>query len=226
MAASSKQFVRARISRAKFRQLLKLFSLDLTATQIAALSGLNRNTVNRYLKLIRQTIAQHCQRESPFSGDVELDESYFGARRVRGKRGRGARGKTIVFGIYKRNGRVYTEIIPNCKKSSIQAIIRGKVNLASTIHTDGFRSYDGIVHMGYRKHYRVRHDRDEFVRGNSHINGIEGFWGMAKTRLVKFKGMSRSTFYLHLKECEFRFNHRDEDLYRLLLKITRSSLLI
>jgi transposase len=224
MAVSSTQFVRARISRAKFRQLLRLFALDLTATQVTVLTGLNRNTVNRYLTLIRQAVAGHCERESPFSGDVELDESYFGARRVRGKRGRGARGKTIVFGIYKRNGRVYTEVVPNCKKAGLQAIIRGKVELTATIHTDGFRSYDGIVHMGYRKHYRVQHGKDEFVRGNAHINGIEGFWGIAKTRLVKFKGMSRSTFYLHLKECEFRFNHRDEDLYRLLLKITRSAI--
>lgn len=226
MAVSSKRFVRARISRAKFRQLLKLFALDLTATQIAILSGLNRNTVNRYVRLIRQAVAAYCERESPFSGEVELDESYFGARRVRGKRGRGARGKTVVFGIYKRNGRVFTEIVPDCTKASLQAIIRGRVELSAAIHTDGFRSYDGIVHMGYRKHYRVHHHRDEFVRGNSHINGIEGFWGVAKTRLVKFKGMSRSTFYLHLKECEFRFNHRDEDLYKLLLKITRSAFAI
>lgn len=226
MAVSPKRFVRARISRAKFRQLLKLFALDLTATQITALTKLNRNTVNRYLTLIRQAIAAHCERESPFSGEIELDESYFGARRVRGKRGRGAQGKTIVFGIYKRDGRVYTEIVPDCKKESLQAIIRGKVELQATIHTDGFRSYDGIVHMGYKKHYRVRHDRDEFARGSAHINGIEGFWGMAKTRLVKFRGMRRSTFYLHLKECEFRFNHRDEDLYRLLLRITRSAFAI
>src|SRR5919112_2579962 len=171
MAVSSKRFVRARISRAKFRQLLKLFALDLTATQVAALTGLNRNTANRYLTLIRQAVAAYCQRESPFSGEVELDESYFGAQRVRGKRGRGARGKTIVFGIYKRNGRVYTQIIPNCKKANIQAVIRGKVDLTSTIHTDGFRSYDSIVHMGYQKHYRVQHGQDEFVRGSSHING-------------------------------------------------------
>src|SRR5947209_16900236 len=220
MAVSSKQFVRARITRAKFRQLLRLFALDLTATQISVLAALNRNTVNRYLRLIRQAVAAHCERESPFSGDVELDESYFGARRVRGKRGRGARGKTIVFGVYKRNGRVYAEIVANCKKGSLQAIIRGKVELAATIHTDGFRSYDGIVHMRYRKHYRVRHDRNEFARGSAHINRIEGFWGMAKTRLVKFRGMRRSTFYLHLKECVFRFNHRAEDIYHLLLKIT------
>src|SRR5918997_3979140 len=124
MAVSSRQFIRARISRAKFRQLLKLFALDLTATQSAALTGLNRNTVNRYLTLIRQAVAAHCERESPFSGEVELDESYFGARRVRGERGRGARGKTIVFGIYKRNGRVYTEVVPDCKKPTLQAVIR------------------------------------------------------------------------------------------------------
>ena len=71
MAVSSRQFVRAKISRAKFRQLLKLFALDLTATQITALVGLNRNTVNRYLTLIRQAVAEHCARESPFGGEVE-----------------------------------------------------------------------------------------------------------------------------------------------------------
>jgi transposase len=51
----------------------------------------------------------------------------------------------------------------------------------------------------YRKHYRIRHDRDEFVHGSSYINGIEGFWGMTKTWLMKFRGLSRLTFFLHLK---------------------------
>lgn len=119
---------------------------------------------------------------------------------MRGKCERGAGRKTIVFGIYRRS---YTEVIPNCKKASIQAILRGRVKLGATVHTDGPWSYDGIVHMGYQKHYRVRHDRGEFVRGVNHINGIEGFWGFAKMRMVKFRSMSRSTFYLHLKECEF-----------------------
>jgi len=226
MAVVSTEFVRARISRAKFRHIVRLFALDLSATQIAAVSGLNRNTINRYLRFIRQAVARYCEQESPFAGEVELDESYFGAKRVRGKRGRGARGKTIVFGIYKRNGSVYTEIIPNCTKASIQAVVRGHVELSSTIHTDGFRSYDGIVHMGYKKHYRVRHSQSEFVRGNSHINGIESFWSYAKTRLAKFRGISRTTFYLHLKECELRFNYRKHDLYPLLLKITRSAFII
>ena len=221
MAVSSKQFVRARISRAKFRQLLRLFALDLTATQITELTHLNRNTVNRYLRLIRQAVAEHCERESPFAGEVELDESYFGARRVRGKRGRGARGKTIVFGIYKRNGRVYTEVVPDCKKATLQAIIRGRVSADAVIHSDGWRGYDGLVDVGYSKHYRVNHGANEFANDKSHVNGIESFWSYAKRRLQKFNGVPAATFYLHLKECEWRFNHRHDDLYLELLRLLR-----
>ncbi len=212
---------RARISKKKFRQIIRYFSIDLTASQITLLTDLNRNTVNRYLTLIRQAIAAHCENESPFSGEVELDESYFGAKRVRGKRGRGAAGKTIVFGIYKRKGKVYTEIVPNCSRKTLYAIIKGKVDATSTIHTDGFRTYDGIVDLGYQKHYRVQHGKDEFAVGTNHINGIESFWGYAKVRLVKFRGMRKSTFYLHLKESEFRFNYRKENLYSVLLKIIK-----
>lgn len=221
MTDSYKILKRSRISRAKFRQILRYFALDLTASQITELTGLNRNTVNRYLKLIRQAIAAYCELDSPFAGEVELDESYFGAKRVRGKRGRGAYGKTIVFGIYKRNGKVYTEIVPNCSRQTLYAIIRGKVDTNSTILTDGFRVYDSVVDMGYKKHFRIEHNKDIFALGPNHINGIEGFWGFAKVRLVKFRGMRKSTFYLHLKECEFRFNYRQQNLYSVLLNVVK-----
>jgi transposase-like protein len=221
MTVSYNIFKRSRISRKKFRQILRYFALDLTASQITSLTALNRNTVNRYLTLIRRSIALYCESESPFTGEIELDESYFGAKRVRGKRGRGACGKTIVFGVYKRNGKVYTEIVPNCSRKTLYAIIKGKVDAASVIHTDGFRTYDAVVDLGYQKHYRINHSADEFAIGTNHINGIEGFWGFAKVRLVKFRGMRKSTFYLHLKECEFRFNYRKENLYSTLLKIIK-----
>jgi transposase len=65
-----------------------------------------------------------------------VDESYFGARRVRGKRGRGASGKTIVFGLLKRQGKVYTEIVPDCSKATLQAMIRGHIEPASVIHSE------------------------------------------------------------------------------------------
>src|ERR1700734_2729527 len=139
MSSKSKYKFRSRISEKQFRTLAKLFSADLTAMQIAYLTGLNRNTVNAYLGGIRERIAAYCEDQSPFSGTVEVDESLFGARRVKGKRGRGAYGKTTVFGIYERNGHVYTEVVPDCSKATLQAIIRGKVAAESVVNSDGWR---------------------------------------------------------------------------------------
>jgi transposase-like protein len=169
---------------------------------------------------IRRRIAEEAERASPFSScEIEVDESYFGARRVRGKRGRGAGGKTIVFGIYKRNGKVYTEIVPNAARQTLQAIIRGKVGLDSVIHSDMWCGYNGLVDVGYSKHLRINHSGDVFAIGDVHINGIESFWSFAKRRLQKFNGVSPKTFYLHLKECEYRFNHRNDNLQQKLLKL-------
>lgn len=223
MAMKNRYAIRARISEHQFRQIVRLFALDLDATQLTALTRLNRNTINRYLRGIRERIAEFCETKSPFSGEIEVDESYFGAKRVKGKRGRGAFGKTAVFGVFKRNGCVYTEIVPDCRKSTLQAIIRGRVTLDSIIYSDGWRGYNGLVDVGYGKHLRVAHGEDEFVRGRTHINGIEGFWGFAKSRLTRFRGMNKHTFYLHLKECEFRFNFRQEDLYPIILKLCRNN---
>ena len=219
----NKYVKRSHISEKKFRQLVKLFSLDLDAVQISEIVHLNRNTVNRYLKAIRTRIAEFCEIESPFNGEVEIDESYFGAKRVKGKRGRGASGKTIVFGIFQRNGKVYTEIVPDARRKTLQDIIRGRVDLETVIHSDGWRGYTGLVDLGYKKHFRVHHGKNEFVRGKTHINGIESFWGYAKTRLSKFRGIHKKSFYLHLKESEFRFNNRHENIYHIMLNIFKNN---
>jgi transposase len=214
----------SKISERKFLRVLRHFALDLTASRTAQLTGLTRKSVTMIFLKIRERIAEECERASPFSQcEVEVDESYFGARRVRGKRGRGASGKTIVFGIFKRNGSVYTEVVPDCKKATLQAIIRGRVAAEAVIHSDGWRGYDGLVDVGYSKHFRVNHGSNEFVRGASHVNGIEGFWSFAKRRLQKFNGVSPETFTLHLKECEYRFNNRNKNLYRELLKLLRKN---
>lgn len=85
------------------------------------------------------------------------------------------------------------------------------------IHSDGWRGYDGLVDVGYDKHYRVHHGRDEFANGSR----IGSFWSFAKRRLVQFNGVHKHTFYLHLKETEFRFNHRNQKLYKVLLNRLR-----
>ncbi len=220
----NKYIKHSHISEKKFREIIKLFVVDLNAKQIALLTNLNLNTINRILKLLRIKISQVCEQESVFTkGEVELDESYFGARRVRGKRGRGASGKTVVFGLKKRGDKVYTQVVKNCSAKELLSIVKDKIDIESVIYTDTFKTYDGLVNMGYKKHYRIAHSKDEFSNGHNHINGIENFWGIAKTRLSKFRGMAKSTFYLHLKETEFRFNHRNDDLYKLILKICRNN---
>lgn len=200
------------------------FCEDITASKTAVLTDINRNTINRYFNLFRQKIVtSSCGKDGSFFGEIELDESYFGARRVRGKRGRGAAGKTPVFGVLKRGGNVYVEVVPNCSKIQLMPIIQGKILEGSTVYTDGWKAYDGLILNGY-DHYRVFHSHNEFVRGKSHVNGIESFWSFAKRRLAKFNGLTDEKFYLHLKECEFRFNHRHEkDIIKVLWTLWKTN---
>ena len=220
----NKYMKRSHISEAKFREILRLFAVDLEASKIALLTGISRQTINSILCKIRQRIAELTEKESCFTqGEIEIDESYFGARRIKGKRGRGAYGKTKVFGMKKRGDKVYTQIVQNCSASELVPIIKRLAPDDSVLYTDEWKAYDGLVNMGYKHHYRVKHSDDVFANGRAHVNGIENFWGIAKTRLVKFRGITSKMFYLHLKETEFRFNHRHDDLFRLLLSEFRNS---
>lgn len=218
----NRYFRRSKLSEAKLRQILRYFAMDLTATDCAELSGVSLRSINAIYLRLRRRMAEQCEKVSPLGGELEADESYFGPRRVRGLRGRGAGRKTVVFGLLKRGDSVYTEIVPDATKRTLQAIIRGKADIASIIHTDRWRGYDGLVDVGFDKHLRVNHGNNEFARGSVHVNGIESFWSYAKRRLVKFNGVARHTFYLHLKETEFRFNHRHSSLYKALLSLLRN----
>jgi transposase len=221
MAGLNRYFRFAKISEAKFRSVVRCFALDLTATQASAMTGISVRSVNDIFLRLRERLARECQKHPPFAGELEADESYFGPRRVRGRRGRGAGGKTIVFGLLKRDDQVYTEIVPNATKAALQAVIRNKASLESVLHTDKWRGYDGLVDLGYERHRRVNHGENEFALGPNHINGIESFWSFAKARLAKFHGVKRDTFPLHLKETEFRFNQRKKNLYKVLLSLLR-----
>jgi hypothetical protein len=126
-----------KISERKFREILRYFALDLTASDTARLTGVSVRSINNIYIKIRYLLANESEKQTPFSGVIELDESYFGPKRIRGKRGRGAKGKTIVFGILKRDDKVYTEIVPDASSASLSRVIRGHVAIDSIINTDG-----------------------------------------------------------------------------------------
>ncbi|WP_138431487.1 helix-turn-helix transcriptional regulator [Fodinibius saliphilus] len=187
---------RAKISEYKFRELARLFALDLTATQIAELSGLNRNTVNRYLKGIRLGIADYCDCQGPLNkaGKEGFEE--------------GINQSDFCVGICEKEGNIYTCIIDS------YACLNAK--------TEVYCMLDVFVNFSRGKQKWLL-DRDELLKKEpAKVSCISGFKGFLKSRLEKFKGIHHETYRLHLKESEFRFNNPKEDLYLLMLKIFRN----
>ena len=196
---------------------LKLFELETPALRASKELELAYNTAHKLFQRIRQKICRQSGKEEELlEGEAEADESYFGGKR-KGKRGRGAAHKIPVFGILERKGKVKVEAVPHVQAETLLRETLRKVKRGSLIYTDRFRSYDGLVMYGFR-HERIDHGR-RFANGKVYINGIEGFWSYAKQRLQKFHGLSPQTFPYYLKELEFRYNHRKEDLFEKLLDL-------
>lgn len=213
-----------RFSLPEIYELLFWFELELTDRRIAQRLDVSYNRVHRFYMNIRKAILTYEERSIKLlDQQVEVDETYFGAdfknrrrkkreklrKQGKVKRGRGANKlKQAVFGIYERaDGIVYVKPIRDVTKPTLQDIIKGKVSIETTIYSDTWGSYNGLK-QEFADHQTVSHQDNEYKRGAASINGIEGFWGYAKERLLKHHGMSPNNFLLYLKEIEFRFNHR------------------
>jgi len=192
--------------------IIHLFELNSTARTASKKLRLSYPTVLKAYDVIRMALIDSTVsgRELLLSGEVELDESYFGGKR-KGKRGRGAAGKVPVFGLLERDGVAYVEVVPDVSAQTLLALTVKKVRRGSIVYTDKFGSYDALMCCGYR-HLVVDHGTT-FASGKVYINGLEGFWSFAKERLIKYHGVSRHKFFLYLKELEFRYNHREADLF-------------
>jgi len=196
----------SKLTERQTNELLKLFVAGVTARTAAEVVGINRHTAIQFFRRCREVIAAFQERQWPFDGEVEVDESYFGGKR-KGKRGRGAAGKVPVFGILKRGGKVYAQVIANAKAKTIVPIIKERITPDSIVYSDTFRSYNALHVEGYH-HVRINHGQAFATSKRNHINGIENFWNQAKRHLRKFNGIPKETFPLYLKECEWRFNCR------------------
>ena len=197
---------RSRLSSYKQARLVEHFVAGTTARTTASLVGVNKSTAAYYFHRLRELICAAIDDQTPFHGEIEVDESYFGGKR-KGKRGRGAAGKVPVFGILKRGGKVYTKVIPDARTDTLMDIMQHKIVPDSIVYTDAWRSYNALDVSEFR-HYRINHS-ELFADRHNHINGIENFWNQAKRHMRRFNGIPRKHFPLFLKECEWRFNHSD-----------------
>ncbi|NBI43000.1 IS1595 family transposase [[Haemophilus] felis] len=187
------------------KKRLEFFVAEVTARTAADLLEIQPNTAALFYHKIRLVIEHHLALEADevFEGKIELDESYFGGHR-KGKRGQGAAGKVAVFGVLKRQGKVFTVVVNDTKTTTLMPVIARKIKPDSWVYTDTYRSYDALDVSEFH-HEQINHSELFAVKQN-HINGIENFWNQAKRILRKYNGINRKNFPLFLKECEFRFN--------------------
>jgi len=206
------------LSRAEWKRLLRWFLLGLSSAATSREAGLGREQVLRALTMVREAMVMDIP--PVFEGVVEIDETYLGgswrnkrkSTRIQGsKRGRGT-SKQAVFGILCRSGQVWAEVVPNVEANTLMPLLRKQVAKGSIVCSDTFRSYTGVAARGY-VHRFVKHDQQEYVdaQGN-HINGLEGFWGYLKRKLVAKGGIRRERLPLYLAEYVWRYNHRSMEI--------------
>jgi len=199
-------------------EILKGFYQLQPAYRLAQDLGVDTKVVTRVYQHLREAVFHVTELEGgKLKGEIELDEAYFGGRR-KGKRGRGAAGKSIVFGLLERDGRVYTKVVEHLTAQELMRHIQARTRKGSVYYTDAFRGYQSLRRFG--KHHVVSHQH-AFVnrRTRNHISGIEGFWSYAKYILYNYRGVSKYHFPMYLKEIEYRFNHRRENLFKRFLKL-------
>jgi transposase-like protein len=182
----------------------------ISAKQLQREIGVTYKTAWRMFKEIRNMLDQDVSGIDDLSGAVEVDETYVGGKRSGGKRGRGAPGKTIVFGAVERKGRVAAAVVPDVKAATLMPAISERVLPSSMVYSDELLSYDGLSKKGYQ-HRRIHHASKVYVVGDVHTNTIEGFWSLVK-RGIDGVNHAVSAKYLqtYVNAYAFRWNHRDD----------------
>ena len=199
------QITNCKLSKRVQKKLLEFFVLQVTARSAADILGIQPNSAILFYRKIRMVISHYLAlvADEVFEGPVELDESYFGGQR-KGRRGRGAAGKVVIFGILKRNGRVYTVVVDNAKPDTLIPVIKQKIMPDSIVYTDSLSSYDKPDVSGFI-HHRINHSK-EFADRRNHINGIGNFWNQAKRVYWFREGLRRisvvSVFMCMLTFCK------------------------
>lgn len=208
-----------RLSEAAKQRLLELFVLGVPSYRQRFRSDASAASRERFYRLVRACCATVEQLREPFEGAIECDETTFGGAR-KGKRGWGALGKVIVFGLIKRNGQVKAMPIAAHSRAAVMQQIDAHTREGSLYYTDEWQAYATLRLRG--EHVMIRKEKGKPV-GRDHINGIEGFWSYAKNWLYPYRGVPAQYFHLYLAEVCYRYNHRQEDLKPLLFRLLRTT---
>lgn len=173
--------------------------------------GCTYKTAWRMAHELRKLMAQADDHE-PLSGHVEIDETYVGGRKpkIKGFTGRGAKGKTVVFGMLERGGSVRAGPVPNASGKTLKPIILTNVIRNSTISTDEWGGYKDLDKSPYR-HGKVSHRAKQWRKGEYYTNSIEGYWSRLKNSIRgTHVHVSRKHLWKYVSEFSYRYNMRKE----------------
>jgi len=187
----------AHLSGHKCREILELFCEDITATQIAAISGVSRVTVNNYFKLIRKSIAAYCDH-------AETGVSYGDDLMLTGNPR-----PLAVYGFINNFGKIKTTWLQAVDENILQQLRDHEICNTFLKNIEPFTGFQAMADCCNWKLYWLK---DIAPEASNLQSDITGFWSYTKGRLQKFRGMNKSMLYLHIKECEFRYNCRNEEL--------------
>lgn len=152
-------------------------------------------------------------------GIVEADETYFGktkepkvSKQRKGRPykvgSRGPRDKRAILSLVERGGKVRSFHVQSADKGSVSNIVKQNVAKETRLHTDESRLYRG-ANEHFQSHETVKHSRKEYVRGDVHVNSVEGFFGIFKRGMRGvYQHCSEKHLHRYLAEYDFRFNHR------------------
>ena len=207
---------RSHLSEKTCRDIIQLFSDDLTATQIAGITSVSRVTINNYLKLIRSHIARHCEEQRQhFSNKKPLVQQL--AAPVYAVKETPLEATNMYYGFYTVNENVFTDELADVNRQAIREFQQaGWLPQQDRGNTSELSRYHAIADFDEWRLYRLDAVGSN---GKNYQDGIAVFWGNTRNRLLKFRGMNKNTLYLHVKESEFRYNYREDDINKILLNI-------
>jgi len=212
-----------RLSWYQTNHLVEYFCLGVPAYRLRFIASVTRPTVEKFFRFLRGLIYDESIKElakMKLSGKIEMDETMFGGKRA-GKRGWGSIGKHMVFGMYKRNGKVITFPISDRSRVTITDLIFKHATPGSLCYTDEWHAY---TYLSIRHEHVVVRKEKGIPRGTNHLNGIEGFWSYAKHWLYQYRGVPQQYFHLYLKEIEWRFNNRNTNLIPLIKRLIKEQI--
>lgn len=202
----------SRISEEKFCDLLTHFAADLSATDAARATGLTRKSVTTIFLKLRTRIAEHCKRNSVLPLDLDHIQAFSCSRCICGRCRQSFPRNVPLFTLITLTQRMFTTLVPDCRRPILRALIHGRIQPRNA-PVDGWHGYHALIDSEYPVPWIVP------GLGADDAAEIKRFWKFARRRLEKFNGVSRRTFYLHLKESEWRFNIANRDLFEELLSL-------